>query len=248
MNCLNNIHIIILAGGKGTRMKNPLPKCACEINGKSFVNCIIDTCSRIFGVEDIVTVVGYKREKIISLLPDYVKYAVQNHQLGTGDAVKSCRNLLEGKEGITIIIPGDMPLVDADLINDLIKHHTQSENELTFVSTIMFDPKSYGRIYRENGKVQKIVEYKNCNKIQKKIKEINSSLYCVDNKILFDYIDMIKPNELTGEYYLTDLVELIAISNKADAYIKEYDYHLVGINDRETLTKLVPLVSSENFN
>jgi len=248
MNCLNNIHVIILAGGKGTRMKNALPKCACEINGKPFVNHIIDTCSRILGVNDIVTVVGYKKEKIIALLPDFVKYAVQISQLGTGDAVKCCRNLLEGKSGITIIIPGDMPLVSADLINDLIDYHVQSKNALTFVSTIMSDPKCYGRIYRENGQVKKIIEYKNCNKNQKKINEINSSLYCIDNSILFDYIDMIKPNELTGEYYLTDLVELIAVSKKADAYIKKYDYHLVGINDSETLTKLVPLVNSESYN
>ncbi|MFA6661974.1 MAG: hypothetical protein WCS56_02940, partial [Bacilli bacterium] len=136
----------------------------------------------------------------------------------------------------------------ADLINDLIDYHVQSKNALTFVSTIMSDPKCYGRIYRENGQVKKIIEYKNCNKNQKKINEINSSLYCIDNSILFDYIDMIKPNELTGEYYLTDLVELIAVSNRADAYIKKYDYHLVGINDSETLTKLVPLVNSESYN
>ena len=184
---MKNIHAVILAAGKGTRMNSELPKCAIPFLGKPMAKFIVDDCESL-GIEDIVLVVGYKKEELIEIFKNdkKVKFAHQLQQLGTGDAVKASHDYLSNLDGLTLIFPGDMPLVGTEIIDDLVKTHISNNNDLTVVTTIYDDPKAYGRIYRENGLVKKIVEFKDCTEEQKLIKEVNSGLFCCDTKLLFD--------------------------------------------------------------
>lgn len=229
-----NLHAIVLAAGKGTRMKTELPKCAYPFCGKPMVNYIIENCLKA-GINDIIAVVGYKSEVLIECLPKYVKHVIQEEQLGTGHATKCTEELLKDKDGLTIIFPGDMPLIDAKTINGLIEQHIKDNNVLTVVTTILDNPKSYGRIYRENGKIKRIIEFKDCTEEDKKINEINVGLYCVDNKKLFESLNKVKNNNKANEYYLTDIVEILGNEFNVDSYIVENTYKLTGINDLETL-------------
>lgn len=234
------LNAIILAAGKGTRMKSDLPKCAYPFCGKPMVNYIIESCKEA-GVENIVCVVGYKKEEMIKILPEDVKYAVQEEQLGTGHATKCAYELLKDEEGLTLIFPGDMPLISAETIKALVETHQNNKNALTIVTTILEDPKAYGRIYRENGLVKKIVEFKDCNEEQKLIKEINVALYSIDNKLLFESLKGISNANKANEYYLTDIIEIIGKDKKVDTFVVENDYRLTGINDVETLKEIEKL-------
>lgn len=234
------LNAIILAAGKGTRMKSDLPKCAYPFCGKPMVSYILESCNEA-GIDNIVCVVGYKKEEMIKVLPQKVKVAFQNEQLGTGHATKCAYELLKNEEGLTLIFPGDMPLIESDTIKKLIDNHINNKNALTLVTTILDDPKAYGRIYRENGNVKKIVEFKDCDEEQKKIKEINVALYCLDNQLLFKAIEQIGNSNNANEYYLTDIVEIIGKDKKVDTFVVENDYKLTGINDVDTLKEIEKL-------
>ena len=188
-------HAIILAAGKGTRMHTDLPKCAYHFCGKPMVSYIVEACKQS-NVEDIVVVVGYKKELLIEVLDNSCTIAVQKEQLGTGHAVMAAEDSVSNKEGITLIFPGDMPLIDTESINKLVEKHLEDKNDLTVVTTIVEDAAKYGRIYRENGKIKKIVEYKDCNPEQLSIKEINSGLFCVNTKLLFEGLKKVRRKRL----------------------------------------------------
>lgn len=232
-----NKYAIILAAGKGTRMKTELPKCAYPFCGKPMVQYIVDNCIKC-GINDINVVVGYKKEQIMEVLQDNVSYAVQDQQLGTGHAAMCCEALLKEKEGLCLVFPGDMPLVDEDIIENLINIHTSKNNDLTVVTTILENPGAYGRIYRENGFIKKIVEYKDATEEQRAIKEINSGLYCVDLQLMFKALKSIKNNNNSGEYYFTDIIEILGQDYQVDSYIVEDTYKLAGINDLITLKEI----------
>ncbi len=231
---MKDLHAIILAGGKGTRMKSELPKCAYPFLGKPMIQYIIESCKQA-GINDIVTIVGYKADILKECLPADVKTAVQTEQLGTGHAAKCAEDLLIGKSGLTLIFPGDMPLIEPEQIKGLINEHIKHKNDLTVVTAVIDDAKSYGRIYRENGKIKRIVEFKDCNEEQKKIKEFNVALYCVDNKLLFETLDKINNNNNAAEYYLTDIVEILGENYNVDSYVVPNDYRVQGFNDVESL-------------
>lgn len=239
--------VIILAAGKGTRMKSDLPKCACLILGKPMITYLVDACIEA-GIENIVVVVGYKREIIKDVLKNYenISYAYQEEQLGTGHACMVTKDLLSNVTGSTIIIPGDMPLVGKDNLINLLKYHDENKLAMTILSSIFENPFSYGRIVRDNNNVTAIIEEKECNDEQKLIKEINTGLYVVDNKMLFEALDLIDNNNSKNEYYLTDIVKVISKTAKVDAVVLPYDYHLVGINDLDTLAYVEEKLKGEN--
>lgn len=228
---------IILAAGKGTRMKTELPKCAYPFCGKPMVKYIVENCIKC-GINDINVVVGYKKEQIKEVLQDSVSYAVQDQQLGTGHAAMCCEPLLKDKEGLCLVFPGDMPLVDEEIINNLINIHINNKNDLTVVTTILDNPGAYGRMYRENGLIKKIVEFKDATEEQKTIKEVNSGLYCVDIQLMFEALKLIKNNNNSGEYYFTDIIEILGKEHKIDSYVVEDTYKLAGINDLVTLKEI----------
>ena len=241
------MNAIILAAGKGTRMQTELPKCAYPFLGKPMVCHIVEACQAA-NIENIYVVVGYKKEDIIKCLEGYknITFCEQVKQEGTGSAVKVCKDVLKDNNELTIILAGDMPLVDKELIDELVNVHINENNMLTVVSTIMEDPKRYGRIYRENGNVKRIVEAKDATEEQLLIKEINSGMYCANNKILFEALDLVNNNNKANEYYLTDIVEIIGANNKVDTYVVKEAYKLEGFNDVPSLEKAELYVKNLN--
>ncbi len=224
-------YALILAAGKGTRMRTELPKCAFPILGKPMIEYIVENIEKT-DIDEIVAIVGYKKEVIMDLLKDRAKYAVQEQQLGTGHAALSAAPLLEGKEGTTFILPGDMPLMEYPLMDKLMRAHEEMGNDLTVVTMVVDYPKGYGRIVRdEYGTVKGIVEENDCTESEKQIKEVNSSVYIVDNKALFETLKQIKKNDRKGEYYLTDIVNLMHQHYKVNTFVVRNSMVTMGIND-----------------
>lgn len=239
---MKDIHAIILAAGKGTRMNSELPKCAITFLNKPMVKYLTDDCLDL-GIKDVVVVVGYKKEDVYTALKgENVKFATQTELNGTGSAVKSAKDSLSSLDGVTLIFPGDMPLVGKDYIKEVIDTHFKNNNKLTVVTTIYDDPKAYGRIYRENGLIKKIVEFKDCNEEQKLIKEVNSGLFCVDTKVLFEALDKVQNNNNQHEYYLTDIVEIIGKTERVDSFIVHDKIRLIGFNTMDELKQTEEMI------
>lgn len=224
-------YALVLAAGKGTRMRTEMPKCAYPILKKPMIEYIVENIEKS-NIDETVVVVGHKREVLQDILQDRVSYAYQEEQLGTGHAVLSAESILAHKEGITFILPGDMPLIDYVLINKILSAHQEMGNDLTVVSMMMDYPKSYGRIVRdEYNSILRIVEENDCNEYQKQIKEVNTGIYVVNNKILFNSLKKIKKNERKNEYYLTDIVELMHTDYKVNSFIVRHPHVTMGVND-----------------
>lgn len=233
---MKDCNAIILAAGKGTRMLSELPKCAYPFYGKPMIVYIINMCKKI-QIDDICVVVGHKKESIENLLKDKVKYAYQKEQLGTANAVLAAKDFLERhNEGITLIFPGDMPLIDGDVINNLIREHIENNNDLTILTTQIKNPTGYGRIIRQDGQIIKIIEEKDADDSVKAINEINTGLYCITTNLLEKALSKVDNNNNKGEYYLTDIVKILSGDKKVKAYLTEYDFKLTGINDLYTLS------------
>lgn len=230
-------YAIILAAGIGKRMNSNIPKCAIKLNGKSMINYIIETCLEC-EFNDIYVVVGHNKDYLINEIKYSVNYVIQEKQLGTGHAVLCCEQCFKNKEGIVIILNGDTPLIDSDIINNLINYHLNKHNDFTIVSTILNDPLQYGRVYVKDGYVKKIIEYKDCNNNQKKINKINCGLYCINLEILFNGLKLIKNNNNVKEYYFTDLIEILEQDYKIGCYNIEDSFKMIGINDQKTLKEV----------
>ena len=218
------INAIILAAGKGERMKTNIPKCAFPILKKPMINYIIDTLKKT-KVDNRVIVVGYKKEVFLDMLKDET-FAIQEEQLGTADAVKCALDKL--KEGITIVLPGDTPLINSTLINKLLDIQIKENNDMALCSMMLDDPKGYGRIVRNNKVVEKIVEEKDASTEIKKIKEVNTGIMVFNNSFLTKAIKKIKNDNAKGEYYLTDIVNF---TKKISNYLLEDPDMMLGIND-----------------
>jgi bifunctional UDP-N-acetylglucosamine pyrophosphorylase/glucosamine-1-phosphate N-acetyltransferase len=231
-------YALILAAGKGTRMKTELPKCAYPLIRKPMIAYIVENIRSSNAVDEIIVVVGHKREVIQEILGETVKYAVQAEQLGTGHAVMVAETLLNDPEGATMILPGDMPLVDDIVIERVFHEHLERRHDMTVVTTIIDDPSGYGRIIRnESGYLDSIIEHHEATIGQRAINEINTGMYVVNNKILFEALKRVNNNNLKHEYYLTDIVNIL----KQDGYVigtytlKE-SYKAMGVNDLYALS------------
>ncbi len=224
-------YAIVLAAGKGTRMKTELPKCAFPILKKPMIQYIHENIEKSM-IDETTVVVGYQKEILMGILGDKVNYAVQAQQKGTGHAVIVTKELMADKEGTTIIMLGDMPLIDYRVINKVIKYHRDKDNDLTVLTTKYNQPKGYGRIIRnEYGNIEAIVEHNDCTNDQKRITEVNTGIYVVNNKLLFKVVDEIKINERKQEYYLTDIVKIMKPKYRVDAFELWDNEKVMGVND-----------------
>lgn len=240
------MNAIVLAGGKGSRMNLDIPKCACLLDNKPMINYLIETLKKM-NIENIYIVVGYYKEKIIEIVNEKVVFVVQKEQLGTAHAVRCCEEELKKNDGETLILAGDMPLVSKDLLNNFMNYHIEKKNDLTILSTIMENPTGMGRVIRnEKNQVIKIVEEAEADEKIKQITEINTSIYCINNQVLFQNIKRIKNNNQQKEYYLTDIVEILSKNKKIETYVVPYSYKLMGINDIATLKKVEKMMEEEN--
>ncbi len=224
-------YAMILAAGKGTRMQTKLPKCAFPILKKPMIEYIVEHVEASC-IDETIAVVGHERKVIMDLLGNRVQYAIQEQQLGTGHAALMTKELLEDKEGTTLILLGDMPLINVDIINKILESHDKMNNDLTVVTANFDDPEGYGRILRDNyGRIRAIREDKNATEAEKKTKEINTGVYAVNNKLLFEMLGKIERDPLKKEYYLTDIVELMADTHSVGTFTIRDPKHVMGVND-----------------
>ena len=229
----NDIIAIVMAAGKGTRMKSKNSKLVQKIYGKEIVKRAVENAQKA-GVRDIVAVVGYKKEEVMKVLGDNIKYAYQDEMLGTGHAVMQAKEYLKGKKGKVLVLNGDVPLIRPETLNKLIEKSIENKEFATLLTAIYDDPTGYGRIVRdEGGNIEGIVEEKDTTPEQKKIKEINAGIYCFDIEALLKALEKVTPNNKQGEYYITDVIQIMNDSGlKTGAVLVEDNTEILGINDR----------------
>ncbi len=234
---------IMLAAGKGTRMKSNKSKLVHKIYGKELVKRAVETTKKA-GVDEVVAVVGYLKEQVQDVLKDTVKYAIQEEMLGTGHAVMQATKYLEGKKGKVLVLNGDVPILRPETIEKLLNKSIENKECATLLTAIYDNPTGYGRIIRdEGGNVKGIVEQKDATEEQRQIKEINAGVYCFDIQELLLALKEVKPNNSQGEYYLTDVIKIMNDKGlKTGAVIVKDNTEILGVNDRmqlEMLTKIL---------
>lgn len=233
-----NNYAIILAAGKGMRMKSSKYKILHSVLGKPMISHVIDNLKNIDFKRKIV-VISEGADEVINLLKDDVEFAYQYEQLGTGHAVKMVEDKLSGLEGNTLVICGDTPLITSETIEKLFIIQKEKNADITILTTKIDNPYGYGRIVRdEKGVVVKIVEEKDANEVEKLITEINTGTYCFNNKKLFHALTFLKNDNKQKEYYLTDVIKIIKEMNgSVYAFETEDQEEVIGINDRRALEK-----------
>ena len=229
---------LVLAAGQGKRIKSDLPKVLHKVCGKEMVKHVIDSV-RNAGIEDVNLIIGKGAELVKERTSDKnVYYSLQAEQLGTGHAVKCAKEFLDGKSGVVAVFAGDTPLIKTSTIEKLFTEHIENKNSATILTSLVEDPTGYGRIVRdENGEVLKIVEHKDCNEEELKINEMNTAIYCFDIELLVEALDKINNNNNQGEYYLTDVIEILKEENKkVGAVVTDFE-ETIGVNSRVQLAE-----------
>jgi UDP-N-acetylglucosamine diphosphorylase/glucosamine-1-phosphate N-acetyltransferase len=230
---------LILAAGKGTRMKSDKAKVLHVLNGKPLLNYSL-AAAKEAGAEKIVAVVGHQEDKVREDFADSgCVFVEQKPQLGTGHAALQAKDLLADYNGLTVILCGDVPLLKAATIKSLIDNHLTAKAVVSVLTTIPPPPHAYGRIVKDDkGNVLKIVEHKDSTEDEKKIGEINTGIYCVDTKFLFYALGKITNNNQQKEYYLTDIVEIACREGqKVKSFIASDYIEVMGINTLEELIR-----------
>ena len=233
-----NLTAVILAAGKGTRMKSKLPKVLHKVGGHPMLEHVMDAAEAA-GCRDNVVVIGHGAELVRELVGDRARIALQAEQLGTGHAVLQAADTLKDFTGTVMILCGDTPLLEADELEKFYAEHVKSGAAATVMSALMDDPFGYGRILRDaNGDVAGIVEQKDASEEQKQIKEINTGNYCVEAPLLFEVLRTLGNNNAQGEYYLTDvLAKLRAMGKKVGGVITADSEMIMGVNSRRQLAE-----------
>lgn len=235
---MTNRFAVVLAAGQGTRMKSKLYKVLHPVCGKPMVEHVVDQL-RLSQFTDIISVVGFGAEKVKEQLGDKSQFVIQEEQLGTGHAVQMAAPLLKDKKGTTIVICGDTPLLTAETLNALMKHHEESKAKATVLTAHIQDPTGYGRIIRDkNGLVERIVEQKDASEQEQSIQEINTGTYCFDNEALFSALEKVSNDNAQGEYYLPDVMGILRGQNEViSAYQTPHFEETLGVNDRVALSE-----------
>ncbi|MFW3622049.1 bifunctional UDP-N-acetylglucosamine diphosphorylase/glucosamine-1-phosphate N-acetyltransferase GlmU [Staphylococcus caprae] len=231
-------HAIILAAGKGTRMKSKKYKVLHEVAGKSMIEHVLNSVKQS-GVNHIVTIVGHGAESVKETLGEQSLYSFQEEQLGTAHAVKTAQEHLADKEGTTLVVCGDTPLITSKTLQSLIDHHEGTNSQVTVLSASTSQPHGYGRIVRDsNHLLQRIVEEKDASDIEREINEISSGIFAFDNQVLFDKLAQVKNDNAQGEYYLPDVLSLILEDGgNAEIYHTDDFDEIMGVNDRVMLSE-----------
>ncbi|MBX7044344.1 MAG: NTP transferase domain-containing protein [Ignavibacteria bacterium] len=238
---------VILAAGKGKRMKNPdKSKVMFELKGKPMIQYVVELALKIHS-EKIILIVGHQKQSVMDFIKsafagdmDKISFASQDEQLGTGHAVMQTKPALENFNGDTLILSGDVPLLRYETVEDFINFHNENKFDASLLSAKFENPFGYGRIVRdENENFIDIVEEKDADENIKKIDEINSGIYIVDNQNLFEALKTIKTDNTQGEYYLTDIFNYFKEKNmKIGAVPTENNIEITGVNTVEQLEEM----------
>lgn len=244
------IKSIILAAGKGTRMKSETPKVLHTIFDKTLVGYVIEAVNKTRLVDENFVIVGHQAERVEEYIKnnyDNAKTVLQSPQLGTGHAVSMVLPYLNDFEGEVIILCGDTPLVTEETLKEFIEAHHIKNSDLTVMSAIFENPTNYGRIIRNSdGSLNSIVEEKDATTEQKAIKEINAGIYCLNWAKIKPAFGELKSNNAQGEYYLTDIIKWAnEQSMKVDAYILKNNEEIFGINSKAHLAEASAMLNKK---
>ena len=228
--------VIILAAGKGTRMRSNLPKVLQPLAGRPLLRHVIETAKKL-NAANIITIYGHGGDKVQqAFAQENVQWVEQAEQLGTGHAVKVTLPVLP-RDGVSLILSGDVPCITQETLEKLLA--VSRETGIGLVTLTLNDAAGYGRIVRENNKIQAIVEHKDANDTQRQIKEINTGIYCVSNAKLHQWLPKLSNNNAQGEYYLTDIVAMAIADGLEVASVEpELAFEVEGVNDRIQLAAL----------
>ena len=228
--------VIILAAGKGTRMRSNFPKVLQPLAGKPLLAHVIKTAKQL-NAQDIITIFGHGGQDVKAQFKnEHMTWVEQAEQLGTGHAVQMTLPVL-AQDGISLILYGDVPLVQTETLEKLI--NKSCECGIGMITLNVEDPTGYGRIIRKDGKIQAIVEHKDANDEQRQVTEINTGIYCVSNKKLHEWLPKLSNSNAQNEYYLTDIVAMAVADGLEIASIQpEYAFEVEGVNDRLQLASL----------
>jgi UDP-N-acetylglucosamine diphosphorylase/glucosamine-1-phosphate N-acetyltransferase len=234
------VSAIILAAGKGKRMKADIAKVLQPLCGKPMLTYTVDAAKAV-NVEKIVVIIGHQAGLVREVFKDQgLVFVEQLEQLGTGHAVLQARDVFHGYDGTILILCGDVPMLSPLTIRALIEVHILEKSAVTVLTTILDDPFGYGRIVkeRENGEILQIVEEKDASLAEKKIKEINTGIYCVESNFLFRAVGDIGNENVQKEYYLTDIVGIASRKGlKTRSFITTNSFEAMGINTPDDLEK-----------
>jgi len=243
----DKLSVVILAAGLGTRMKSRRAKVLHELGGLPLITHVVRAANKL-DPETILVVVGHQAEEVEKVVLDAVgekaSFVVQAKQRGTGDAVESARGLLENSDSLLLLLYGDMPFVRTETLQKMIEHHRETRAACSILSVEMQNPTGYGRIVRgEDGSFARIVEQRDATAEQKQIREINSGIYCFDARELFQALRLVEPANDQGEYYLTDVAEIIlSRGNGVSVYLHDDPREVSGINTRAELAEFENLL------
>ena len=243
---------IIMAAGKGTRMKSDTPKVLHTIFEKTLLGYVLDAVNKTGLCDENFVIVGHQAERVEEYLKDnypFAKPVLQSPQLGTGHAVSMAIPYLKDYTGEVIILNGDIPLITADSIKEFIEFHTSTGADLTVMSALFEEPGNLGRIVRNNdGSLDSIVEAKDANAEQKEIKEINAGVYCLNWEKIMPAFANLKTNNAQGEYYLTDIIKWANENGlKANVYTLKDKNEIYGINSKVELAEAARLLNSRTI-
>ena len=246
-----DIKAVILAAGKGTRMKSvSTPKVLHEIMGKTLLGYVLDNVKNFVSEEFVI--VGHHAQDVENFVKnnyDNAKTVLQSPQLGTGHAVSMVCPELENYDGLVLILCGDTPLVKEETLKEFVEFHKSQNSDLTVMSTIFEDPTNYGRIIRETDNSLKcIVEEKDATPEQKAVKEVNAGIYCLNWGKIKSAFGQLKSNNAQGEYYLTDIISWGKAQNlNVNAYILQNSDEIYGINSRLNLAQAAKMMNRRNL-
>ncbi len=237
---MNQLGVILLAAGQGTRMKSAVPKVLHSLGGKALYLHVLETAKRLDPAV-VAIVVGHAARTVQEACPVRdINWAVQEEQLGTGHAVLCAHDKFRGFDGNILILSGDVPLIEEQTLRTIIEHQRSSRADLSLLTAQLDNPKGYGRILRNaQGAIAGIVEEKDATGEQRQISEINTGVYVVSSPFLFEALAAVKNHNQQKEYYLTDIVAIaLRQKKKVEAVHVDDVRETLGINSREDLAKM----------
>jgi bifunctional UDP-N-acetylglucosamine pyrophosphorylase/glucosamine-1-phosphate N-acetyltransferase len=242
-----DIHVVVLAAGKGTRMKSDLPKVLHPVAGKSLLDRVLDT-ARVLRPSSITIVVGHGADQVRRHLSGShdIQFVLQEPQLGTGHALLQTEPLLRDRQGTVILLSGDVPLLKSSTLAGLVETHAQASAAATVLTATTDRPYGYGRIVRTHGRIARIVEERDATPTQRKIREINSGIYAFALDRLFLALGAISSENAQGEYYLPDLIGIYRRQRRVVTTFTIADaVEIRGINSRTELAEVSKMVRQQ---
>ena len=245
---MDALSVVILAAGKGSRMKSDLPKVLHHVAGRPMILHVVACAGQVVPTHHIHVVVGHQAEKVRQVVSaEYpVNFCLQKHLIGTGDAVKSALPALSKDDTDVVVLYGDVPLIQSNTVVELVSAHRHAKAKVTILAADLDQPAGYGRVLQDrNHRVVAIREDADLSEQERKIKRINTGIYCFDRLFLSRALDSLKPDNQQAEYYLTDVVEIACQKNeKVAVKLLKDPAQALGINTRAELEKTRGLAGS----